>query len=547
MKLRVYTILIVATVLGLAGCGQRESPSPPRWRPSPSAPARVAPPPSTAEPKRVIGPAVAGMFYPRHEKDLAAMVDKLLANAKGQKIEHLRGLVCPHAGYPFSGKTAAMGYKQVADRGFRTVIILGPSHYALFEGAALPAADAMETPLGLVCLSPKVAELAKKQPFAVNPPCKVRRPDWWQESPQRELPPFGEDTPFSWEHSVEVQVPFLQRVLADFRVAPVVLGEVDPEAVAKALVPLLDDETLLVASSDLTHFLTDDRARAIDAVTTRIICSLNTKGLEAEDREAQLSAGSSVACGKLPILALMHVARAKGWKAKLLDYSNSSDATGDKSRVVGYSAIAFYEPAAGEVKAAVVQQPAEFSAAQRQVLLELARKSAVAAAAGQSPPALPAHLATGKLAEVRAVFVTLTKSGDLRGCIGTILPREPLHQAVIHAARSAAVEDPRFPALRPAELKDITIEISVLTVPRRLECKSAGEVLAKLRPGIDGVVLSVGGREATFLPQVWEQLSDKEDFLDHLARKAGLPSAAWKSHETVFQVYQVEAFKESPP
>ncbi len=460
--------------------------------------------------------------------------------------------MCPHAGYPFSGKTAAIGLKQAAGRGFRSVIILGPSHYALFEGAALPAADAMDTPLGLVRLSPMVAELAKKKPFAVNPPCRVQRPEWWSQSPQRELPAFGEDTPFSWEHSVEVELPFLQRVLGDFRVTPVVLGQVDPEAVGEALLPLLDDETLLVASSDLTHFLTDDRARAIDAVTTRIICSLSAKGLQAEDREAQASAGSSVACGKLPILALMHVARAKGWKARLLDYSNSSDSTGDKSRVVGYSAIAFYGPAAadaagGKAEASAVARPDEFSAPQRNVLLELARKSAAAAAAAETPPSLPAGLAAGKLAEVRAVFVTLTKNGELRGCIGTILPREPLDQAVIHAARSAAVEDPRFPAVRPAELKDIKIEISVLTVPRRLECKSAGEVLSALRPGIDGVVLSVDGSQSTFLPQVWEQLPDKEDFLDHLARKAGLPASAWKSDQAVFEVYQVEAFKESPP
>jgi AmmeMemoRadiSam system protein A/AmmeMemoRadiSam system protein B len=437
----------------------------------------------------------------------------------------------------------------VAGRQFRTVIILGPSHHALFEGAALPAADAMKTPLGLVRLSPKVDELATKAPFAVNPSCQVQRPEWWSESPQGKLPPDA-DTPFSWEHSVEDQLPFLQRVLGDFRVVPVVLGQVDPEAVGEALLPLVDDETLLVASSDLTHFLTDEQARAIDAVTTRIICSLSAKELEAEDREAQASTESSVACGKLPILALMHVARAKGWKARLLDYSNSSEFGTGTSSVVGYSAIAFYEPAAadgGKTEATAEQRPAEFSADQRKMLLELARKSAAAAAAGEALPSLPAGLATGKLAEVRAVFVTLTKNGDLRGCIGTILPREPLHQAVIHAARSAAVEDSRFPTVQPAELKNIRIEISVLTVPRRLECKSAGEVLAKLRPGIDGVVLKVDGGEATYLPQVWEQLPDKEDFLDHLARKAGLSPAAWRSDQAVFEVYQVEAFKESPP
>ena len=187
------------------------------------------------------------------------MVDKLLAEAKSQKIEHLRGLVCPHAGYEYSGKTAAIGYKQVAGRKFRTVIILGPSHHALFDGAALPAADAMETPLGPVPLSPKVAELAKKTLRHQSALRSLERPDWWHGVAQRELPPFGEDTPFTWEHSVEVQVPFLQRVLGNFSIVPVVLGQVDPEAVGEALLPLLDDDTLLVASSDLTHYLPYDR------------------------------------------------------------------------------------------------------------------------------------------------------------------------------------------------------------------------------------------------------------------------------------------------
>jgi hypothetical protein len=562
MKFLGRTLLVLAILLGLGGCGHRQpSPSappapagmaatgatsPPSSPGSPSAPAGAASPATAANFKKVIGPAVAGMFYPRHQQDLAAMVDKLLAEAKPQKIDRLRGLVCPHAGYPYSGKTAAIGFKQVAGRNFHTVIILGPSHYALFNGAALPAAEAMETPLGFVPLSPKVAELGKKEPFAIAPPCRIpQRPDWWQQSPQRELPPFGEDTPFSWEHSVEVEVPFLQRVLGDFRLVPAVLGQVDPEAVGEALLPLLDDDTLLVASSDLTHYLPYDVARRLDTNTVRAVCSLDADVLEQEE----LAAGTPLACGKLPILALMHVARAKGWKAKLLDYRNSGDTAGDKDRVVGYSAIAFYGPetASGKAAAPAVERHEPLSAAEQKVLLELARKSAVAAAAGKDPPVLEARLATGKLAEVRACFVTLTKKGELRGCIGTILPRQPLYLAVIDAARSAAVEDVRFPSVTPDEMKDIRIEISLLTVPRRLECNSTAEVLEKLRPGVDGVVLSVGRNMAVFLPQVWEQLPQKEDFLSHLSQKAGLRPTAWKSDEAVFRVYQVEAMKEPTP
>ena len=221
MKLRVYTILIVATVLGLAGCGQRESPSPPRVAAIAIGPRPRRTAAFDCRALRVIGPAVAGMFYPRHEKDLAAIVNKLLANAKGQKIEHLRGLVCPPCRLSLlrqdgGHRVQAGGGPRVSHRDYPRAQSIRP-----FRGRSfLPAADAMETPLGLVCLSPKVAELAKKAALCRQSAMQGPAPPiWWQESPQRELPGFGEDTPFSWEHSVEVQVPFLQRVLADFRVA----------------------------------------------------------------------------------------------------------------------------------------------------------------------------------------------------------------------------------------------------------------------------------------------------------------------------------------
>ncbi len=531
---RLAFALIALLIFG--GCAKPTS-APAAATTTPTSPAAVA------SPRKVIGPAVAGMFYPRHEKDLRELVDKLLAEAKSANIKNLRGLVCPHAGYAYSGKTAAAAYKQLLGRNIHTAIILGPSHHALFDGAALPSADAMETPLGLVLLSPKTAALAKKSPFAVDPPARVERPDWWSQSPQACLPPFGEDTPHTWEHSVEVQLPFLQRALAEFRVVPAVLGNVDPQAAADALLPFLDDETILIASSDLTHYLPYDVAAKLDVATVRTICAINPDWFE----QAELAAGVPLACGKLPILTLMRVAERKGWKAMRLDYRNSGDVTGDKSRVVGYAAIAFYAPspaAAGEKPAAVAKR--ELSAAQRKFLLDLARKSAAAAAAGDRPSEAAGGDAT-ELAESRACFVTLTKKGRLRGCIGSIFPREPLVSAVIHAAHGAAIEDPRFSAVTPAEMKDIEIEVSVLSVPRRLPCKSPEELLAKLRPGVDGVVLRVGGSQATYLPQVWEQLPEKKEFLSRLCEKAGLEANAWKSDQAVFLIYQVEAFKESKP
>ena len=406
-------------------------------------------------------------------------------------------------------------------------------------------AVAVETPLGRIPISAKAAELAKLKPFHLHPKADVHRPQWWQSVP-KELPAFGEETPFTWEHSVEVQFPFLQRVLKDFEVLPVVFGQVDPEEAAAAVVKVLDDDTLLVASSDLTHYLPYDVARALDTTTVQAVCSLSTDWLEEEEAAVESQAGISLACGKAPILTVMHVARRKGWKAKLLDYRNSGDTTGNKKAVVGYAAIAFYEPAeTSPLRHMGEGQGVEFAAGQRKLLLDLARKSVTAAARGEAAPQPDAKDLAEKLAQPRACFVTLTKDHELRGCVGTIFPRLPLGEAVIWAGRSAAVEDHRFPPVKPEELEHLEIEVSVLTLPSRLKFTSPDDLLAKLRPGVDGVVLRVGGKQGLFLPQVWQQIPDKQQFLSRLAEeKAGLEPAAWRRSDAKVLVFQVEAFQE---
>ena len=491
---------------------------------------------------KVRGPAVAGLFYPKSREKLAEKVDQLLAEVKPEPVENLRGLICPHAGYEFSGKTAAIGYKQLAGREVDTVIVMAPSHYADFKGASVPDVEAYETPLGMVPLSPKAAELGKLRPLVVNPACEVIRPGWWRQSP-KELPPFGADTPHTWEHSLEVQLPFLQRVLGDFRLVPVVFSrKVDPEAAAEALAKFLDARTIVVASSDLSHYLPYETAKGLDVTCCKAICSLKPEWVERQQ-----------ACGKLPILTLVQLARKMGWKAKLLDYRNSGDTSGDKSRgVVGYAAIAFYEPDAdtGKEKAPASMDgertgSGEFTPAQRKFLLELARRTVTEVVTRGKLLTLSAGEAPNGLTDPRAVFVTLTIGGRLRGCIGSIFPQRPLYQAVIHSAASAAVRDRRFSPVGARELDKIRIEVSVLTLPKQLEFESAEELLGKLRPKVDGVVLRVGSRSATYLPQVWEQIPDKEDFLNHLAEKAGLKKSAWRGADAKVQVYQAEAFEES--
>ena len=479
--------------------------------------------PTNSQP-RVRPPAVAGLFYPAEKQVLSKTIDELLAGAPAHHIPRLKGLVCPHAGYPYSGPTAAIAYKALAGHDFQTVIILGPSHYALFQGASVPNVDAYQTPLGTVPISAKARQLAQTAPFVLESPCPVQRPQWWTHS-SRAAPADGQDTPDTWEHSIEVQVPFLQKSLANFAILPAVFGDVDPEQAAKVLAGVIDARTIVVASSDLSHYYPYAKAEELDHRCVKAICDLNIEDMKTQE-----------ACGKLPILTLMHLARQKGWKPQLLDYRNSGDTAGDKSAVVGYSAIAFYEP-----------PPQNFEAGERKFLLDLARRTLACAAAnaGAPDPVVSTKDLPPKLSETKACFVTLTENGELRGCIGHIVPLEALYRAVVDNARNAATRDTRFQPVRPEEVAKIKIEISVLTEPQPLSFKSPEDLLNKLEPGEDGVVLRIGSARATFLPQVWEQLPDKVEFLNHLAQKAGCAPDDWRGRNVGVSIYHVEAFAES--
>jgi len=483
-------------------------------------------------PKKVRKAAVAGLFYPRDEVKLRKAVDGYLAGAKPEPLENLRAFISPHAGFRYSGPTAAHAYKLVKGRNIRTVIVLAPSHYARFEGASIPDVEAYETPLGRIPLSLLAKKLVGTGPFQVNPECKVHRPDWWRRAP-KELPPFGQDTPHTWEHSLEVQLPFLQRVLVEFALVPIVFGRVDPEAVARGLADRLDDRTLVVASSDLSHFHPYEVARDLDTKCIKAICSLDT------DRVKQQKA-----CGKGPILALLHIARMKGWKAKNLDYRNSGDtASRDRSSVVGYTAIGFF--ASGKPEEPAMKSSPDFTFEEQGLLLDLARKTIEEVVRrGEYPKVDPASLPK-KFSEPRACFVTLTRNGRLRGCIGHIFARMPLYKAVLDNAMSAALRDTRFRPVEKHEVEGLKIEVSVLTRPVPLEFTSPEDLLRKLRPNVDGVVLQVGEYRSTYLPQVWEKIPSRKDFLDSLARKAGLSPEAWKNPDAEILVYQVKAFKES--
>jgi MEMO1 family protein len=508
-------IALVVLLTGF-GCGARPEASHEAQATNPAVSAK-----SAEGSRRVRLLAVAGLFYPGEKEALSKAVESMLASAPEHYIPRLKALVCPHAGYEFSGQTAAIAYKLLAGRDVQTVVVMGPSHYALFQGACIPNADAYQTPLGLVLISAKAKALVSVAPFVLEPRCMVQRPGWWRQAP-KPAPEEGQDTPETWEHSVEVQVPFLQKVLKNFQLVPVVIGESDPAQVAKALANIVDDRTIVVASSDLSHYHTYETAKELD---DRCIKAIHDVDIDAMARQE--------ACGKQPILALLRLARQKGWKAQVLDYRNSGDVTGKNDGVVGYTAVAFYAP-----------EPEKLSASDRKFLLNVARKTLVSVTAGGSVPEVAEKDVPPKLAEKKACFVTLTKEATLRGCIGHLTAMEPLHKAVAENALNAALRDPRFLPVKPDELDKIRIEISVLTEPQPLVFRSPDDLLSKLCPNEDGVLLHIGPYTATFLPQVWAQIPDKVKFLEHLSQKAGCEPSAWRGKDVTVDIYHVECFEE---
>ena len=480
--------------------------------------------PQSKQPAVVREPAVAGLFYPKDPQELSRTIDTLLASVRPASVSgELKALICPHAGYSYSGLTAAFGYKVLAGRDVKTVFLLAGSHYVAFAGASVCAADIYRTPLGDVKISDKSKALTKLPPFMLEPRVPMRRPDWFIQS-SRAAPALGEDTPETWEHSGEVEVPFLQKVLKHFELVSAVFGQTDPAAAAQALASQLDDHSLIVVSTDLSHYKPYDQARQLDTRTVTAILNMAPDAVGGED-----------ACGWMPVRTLLHLAKLKGWKPKLLDYRNSGDTSDNKNQgVVGYTAIAFTAP-----------EQENFTKEERKLLLDLARRTVKEVVTANRLPVVDAKTLPAKFAEPKGCFVTLTENGALRGCIGNIMPQMPLYQAVIGNAQSAAVRDHRFQPVRPDELDKLEVEVSVLTVPQPLAFSSPDDLLAKLRPHRDGVVLQVNGRGSTYLPQVWEQIPDKVMFLNTLSEKAGCAPDAWRGPGTAVGIYHVEAFKES--
>lgn len=462
-------------------------------------------------------PVWAGSFYPAEPQELAAAIDGHTRRAAATVLAlpdpaRLRALVMPHAGYLYSGWTAAHAGRVLRRGSFRKVVLLGPDHRVGFRDGAVSGADFYQTPLGKVPLHRDARTLlAVPQLFRTVA------------ASERE------------EHSLEVVLPFLQRYLGDFELVPVVLGSVRAPAMAAALGPIIDHQTLLVVSSDLSHFLPQAEAVALDQRTIDQILA---------GEAAALAAADNSACGKSGLLVLLELARRRNWQPVLLHYSNSGDTAGDRNRVVGYAALAFYETE-GET---AMKNTGELSPEQGQQLVKLARMT-IGERLGRPDARAAAEKLAGTLAapacqEKRGVFVTLHKHGQLRGCIGSLTGYRSIVEGVREHALNAAFNDGRFRPVTAEELAALEIEVSILTEPAPLAYRDGADLLARLRPGVDGVIIRLGGHSATFLPQVWEQLPDPEAFLAHLCQKAGLAAQEWRQGRLEVLTYQVRYFAE---
>jgi hypothetical protein len=469
-------------------------------------------------PSKVRLPAAAGRFYPSDPGTLRDTVDRLLAAAPQSKVPgRIVAALCPHAGYDYSGAPTAQVCRALAGLSPEVVAVVGTAHFAERPGFFLAEHSALRTPLGDVPVAEKeAAQLLKACPEAT-----------------------ASAAAHAQEHSVEVVLPFLQRTLKDFKLLPVVSsGQSLSEAqrFGRALAGVLKGRrALIIAASDLSHYPALEVARQVDPASLESFLTIDADYLWRT--EAALMALDAPElhctwCGKAAAAAVQTAAVSldADW-GEALACTNSADSGGDEGRTVGYGAALLL--CRGKSRPWPMEQ---VTTEEKAALLALARQSVLDSLAGKRRR--PRLFAQPRFNLPAAVFVTWTKKdGDLRGCIGTTVPRDTLGNAVAHYAVCSAAEDPRFPAVSEDELSGLRAEISILSAPRPARPED-------IRPGL-GVIVGRGSRQGLFLPQVWEKLPGREEFMAYLCeQKAGLPPDAWKKPGAEISTFTVTAFEE---
>ena len=471
--------------------------------------------PQAMQEQKVRPAAVAGMFYPAKPEQLSKEIGHMLAVANANVEGEIVAAVVPHAGYIYSGQVAAYAYSALKGKKFERVVVLAPTHCVSFGASSVYDGDSYRTPLGDV---PVDRDFARKLAAM---------------SPTIRLAGDGHDVAGDRaEHAIEVQLPWLKTVLGNFDLVPVVMGDQSYEssrAMGVALAELVKDDsktTLVVASSDLSHYHRYADAKKMDLKTLDAIREWDYLSLS-----RNLRAQVWEACGGAAIVAAMIYAEQMGARrAEILNYANSGDVTGDHARVVGYGAAVLVKSEQAER----AEDEFSLSAEERAELLTLARRAVeqmVSTHECYEPPA-PGSAALNREA---GAFVTLTRIGQLRGCVGYTSAAKPLYETVRDTAVLAATRDTRFPSVRREELSEIRYEISVLSPLRRvLE-------ISEIVVGRDGLLVKNGAWEGLLLPQVATEYGwDRRQFVEHTCVKAGLSPDAWKDEGTdIFRFHAI--------
>ncbi|MDX1919211.1 MAG: AmmeMemoRadiSam system protein A [Candidatus Caenarcaniphilales bacterium] len=470
----------------------------------------------------IMSPGIAGSFYPETLYELSSLLRSLFKQARREQGDRTssiyRTMVAPHAGYVYSGLTAAHAYKFFQPARFKKVIVLGPAHKHSFDGVAVYPQKGYSTPLGF--------------------------------SPRQEIDPhlgiLFSDEPFQGEHSVESHLPFIQfRLLEegikleDYPVTLMVYGNINSTKLAKKIEALLDNETFLILSSDLSHYHNLEIAQEKDELAMEAFLGKNP------DEVLKVEA-----CGRLGVSAFLETKFSRRLEPEFIHYSNSAAVTGDSSRVVGYCAIGYAQVASRNqslediVQLTLTSNPEQsFDLdCQKEILKTIRFCIQGYLKTKKIPNFTNIECKYPHLNQDGATFVTLTINGNLRGCIGSLLPSRPLIQDLVINGIKAACEDVRFKPLTLDEIDDIKIEVSILNSPQFVRCKNEFELLDKIEAHRHGVILQQGNKRATFLPQVWEKIGNKKDFLSQLCKKAGLKTDAWRIAKERVQIFVYTVF-----
>ena len=466
-------------------------------------------------------PAVAGLFYPGTAHDLDRLLDELYSRAlPSGSPGNVIALIVPHAGYVYSGEVAASGYNTIdRTKEYDNIFIIGPSHTVGFEGASVFTAGNFLTPLGSVEVNRRLGDTLVHASRVFS----------------------DRQDAHAAEHSVEVQVPFLQHILArHFRIVPIVIGAGSPETcreIARVLRPYLNGRNLFIISSDFSHYPAYDDAVRVDRATAGAILTNSPDSLlRTMERNGRAGVPNLVTslCGWTAVLTLLYMTTGGSAKFTPVQYSNSGDSpAGGHDRVVGYNAIAVSEAAK-----AVAQEPFSLTGAEKDTLLSIARRTVEEYVLHGRISDVDASSLTPSLRTPCGAFVTLNEHRALRGCIGRFDPVEPLYRVVQQMAAASATQDYRFSPVGPSEVKDLRIEISVLTPMRKIQSIDEFEL------GRQGIYMKKGTHAGTFLPQVAQETGwTREEFLGHCARdKAGIGWDGWKDAE--LYVYEALVFGE---